>query len=112
MLSYSVSQTKWRITTEAENSARGSAFVFAMEIVTDGIAGEFAQQGRVLHGQIGRTMQHPTRRKKPCPLPYPKLPSRRMSVPDSIAVRKEQTQNQPPASPAAGSPDILRSTLA
>src|SRR5438128_4596973 len=28
MLSYSVSQTKWRITTEAENSARGSAFVF------------------------------------------------------------------------------------
>jgi len=33
MLSYSVSQTKWRITTEAENSARGSAFVLAMEIV-------------------------------------------------------------------------------
>ena len=43
MLSYSVSQTKWRITTEAENSARGSAFVFAMEIVTGGIVGKFAQ---------------------------------------------------------------------
>ncbi len=26
LLSYSVSQTKWRTTTEAENSARGSAF--------------------------------------------------------------------------------------
>ena len=43
MPSYSVSQTKWRITTEAENSARGSAFVFAMEIVTGGIVGKFAQ---------------------------------------------------------------------
>src|SRR6266699_1949509 len=32
--SYSVSQTKCALTTEAENSARGSAFVFAMEIVT------------------------------------------------------------------------------
>src|SRR6266700_2526554 len=25
----------------------------------------------VLHRQIGRTMRHPTRRKKPCPSPYP-----------------------------------------
>jgi hypothetical protein len=33
MLSYSVSQTKWCITTEAENSATGSAFVLAMEMV-------------------------------------------------------------------------------
>src|SRR5207253_8442223 len=29
-----------------------------------GILGEFAQQGRVLHRQIRRTMCHPTRRKK------------------------------------------------
>src|SRR5207247_10066011 len=46
-----LSQTKWRITTEAENSARGSAFVFAMEIVTGGLAGEFAQQGRFCTGR-------------------------------------------------------------
>src|SRR5207253_8646073 len=39
-----------------------------------GILGEFAQQGRVLHRQIRRTMCHPTRRKKPCPSPYPKIP--------------------------------------
>src|SRR6266496_6778352 len=32
--------------------------------VTGGILGEFAQQGRVLHRQIRRTMCHPTRRKK------------------------------------------------
>src|SRR5438445_3351075 len=45
----SVSQMKWRITTEAENSARGSAFVLLMEIVGGGLAGEFAQQGEFCH---------------------------------------------------------------
>src|SRR3989442_5162977 len=46
-----LSQTKWRITTEAENSARGSAFVFAMEIVSGGLAGEFAQQDKFCTGR-------------------------------------------------------------
>ncbi len=46
MLSYPVSQTKWRITTEAENSARGSPSVFAMDLSQGGIAGKFAQLGR------------------------------------------------------------------
>src|SRR6266699_3252480 len=46
-----LSQTKWRITTEAENSARGSAFRFAMEIVSGGLAGEFAQQDKFCTGR-------------------------------------------------------------
>src|SRR5213595_3882162 len=53
MLSYSVSQTKWRITTEAENSARGSAFVFAMEIVTRRNCRQICTTGRVLHKYAG-----------------------------------------------------------
>src|SRR6266550_9489271 len=53
MLSYSVSQTKWRTTAEAENSARGSAFVLLWRLSRDGIAGKFTQLGRVLHKSVG-----------------------------------------------------------
>src|SRR6266852_6129960 len=45
MLSYSISQMKWRVTTEAENSATGSAFVFSMEIIAGGIAGRICTTG-------------------------------------------------------------------
>jgi hypothetical protein len=66
MLSYSVSKTKWRNNNEGgELGTRGSAFFFAMEIVSSGIAGEFAQQGRVLHRTVERKMHHQTRRKSP-----------------------------------------------
>src|SRR3989442_9442349 len=53
MLSYSVSQTKWRITTEAENSARGSAFVLLWRLSAADLQANlhnrpsFAQVGRL-----------------------------------------------------------------
>ena len=53
MLSYSVSQTKWRITTEAENSARGSAFVLLWRLSAADLQANlhnrtsFAQEGEL-----------------------------------------------------------------
>src|SRR2546425_3659044 len=112
MLSYSVSQTKWRITTEAENSARGSAFVFCYgdchrrncrRSCTTGAS--FARADRTYNAA-------PNAKEKALSLTLSETTLQANVGSRLYAVRKEQTQNQPPASPAAGSPEILRSTLA
>src|SRR5439155_23161608 len=52
MLSYSVSQTKWRITTEAENSARGSAFVLLWRLSAADLQANL--HNRTSFAQVGR----------------------------------------------------------
>src|SRR3989442_11246075 len=85
MRSDSVSQTKWRITTEAENSARGSAFVFCYgdcqqrncrRICTT--EPPFAQADRAYNAP------HLTRRKSPVPFSKLETPQRRGFYPLSI----------------------------
>src|SRR5437016_13918496 len=52
MLSYSVSQTKWRITTEAENSARGSTFVLLWRLSATDLQANL--HNRTSFAQVGR----------------------------------------------------------
>src|SRR5437762_4051969 len=52
MLSPTLSQTKWRITTEAENSARGSAFVLLWRLSAADLQANL--HNRTSFAQVGR----------------------------------------------------------